>query len=156
MKKWIFFLFLLLIPFSQTTAYNPWAPNIFAEADRGSWEWKEISRMCDEGKAPHYSGEKIRQASLSRYELAAVVIDLSENENALTPDEKESLKKIRQSYSRELEARNWKEEKSPDQAEIHGDLRIRKTDGKPADGRARIGILYHIGQHAEAGAEEIK
>ena len=24
MKKWIFFLFLLLIPFSQTTAYNPW------------------------------------------------------------------------------------------------------------------------------------
>ena len=113
--------------------------------------------MCDEGKAPHYSGEKIRQASLSRYELAAVVIDLSENENALTPDEKESLKKIRQSYSRELEARNWKEEKSPDQAEIHGDLRIRKTRWeRPADGRARIGILYHIGQHAEAGAEEIK
>lgn len=156
MKKWVL-LFFLLLPFSQVSAYNPWAPNVFAEADQSSWEWQEISRLCEEGKAPHYSGDMLKKASMSRYELAAVIIDLTENEQALTPDERESLQKIRQSYHRELEARNWKQQPQPsDPSEIHGDLRIRKTEGKPVDGRARIGILYHIGQHEEPGAEEIK
>ena len=164
MKIWYALLMALaLLCAAPASAYNVHWPNSWDSAGTGTWEYKEVYRMCEEKKSPRYDTSYFENgARLSRYELAGVIIDLLDNGQNLTRDDWESLKKMRQSYHRELEARGWKGHPRPGRdpvLEIHGDLRVRHKSGGNSDGgndaRARVGVTYHVNDRTSINAGHV-
>ena len=92
----------------------------------------------------------------TRYELADVIIDLLDEGRNLDDHDRQLLDRMKISYSRELDARGWKEKKQNgpgSSAEVGGDIRISKTTGKDADGRIRAGMKYDLDDKTEIAAE---
>ncbi len=169
MKKWWAFLFVLFcFLFAQPAgagAYNVFAPNSFDTAGTNTWEYKELERMCREGKSPKYDASYFEHGErLSRYELAGVLIDIMDHGQDLSNADWTVLNKIRRSYRRELEARGWHlapQEKKKPILEIHGDLRVRhqsggNSGGSDDDARARVGFTYHVNDHTSIQADHVE
>jgi hypothetical protein len=134
-------------------AYNVFAPNSFDSARMNSFEYQTLRTMTKEGKIPHYKVTYFNRGdNISRYELADVLIDALDNGQGMTAEDLQNLKKIKKSYSRELDAKGWKdpnpEPESKDPIiEIHGDVRIREREGYGADGRMRVGAKYNLNRN---------
>lgn len=153
MKKLCALVLALACLAAPAAAYNVQAPNSFDSA-RGTWEYKALYEMCGEGKSPKYGKDYFsRGGDISRYELAAVLIDILDRGKGLDADDEAALARMKKSYSRELEARGWHERahKKPD-IEISGDLRLRYSKGGDADARARVGVSYPIGSSTTVNA----
>lgn len=169
MKKWHAFLAALCLLCAAApapaAAYNVQAPNSWDSAGTNTWEYREVYRMCGEGKSPKYDLSYFENGNLlSRYELAGVMIDLMDNGTGLTDSDRQALDRMRRSYRRELDARGWhgtpKEKKKPI-IEIHGDLRVRhqsgdNSGGSDDDARARVGFTYHVSDNTSIHAGHIE
>ncbi len=143
-------------------AYNVQAPNSWDSAGKGSWEYKAVYRMVEEGRSPSYKTGYFQYGdTLTRYELGKVIVDLLENGRGLTDEENAELDRMKKSYRRELDALGWeepKDERTPI-LEISGDLRLRHTSGGDGgnDARARMGFTYHVdGNTSVHGGGEVK
>lgn len=154
---------LCLLAAAPAGAYNVHWPNSWGAAGTGTWEYREVYRMCEENKSPKYDISYFDNGeNLSRYELAGVIIDLLDNGQNLTREDWEQLRKMRQSYHRELEARGWRgtvRERRGSPIEIHGDLRVRHQSGGNSDGgndaRARVGVTYHVNDRTSINAGHV-
>lgn len=151
MKQWILSLILCFCASSAAMAYNVQAPNSWDSAGKGSWEYKAVYRMVEEGRSPSYKTDYFQYGdSLTRYELGKVIADLLKNGKGLTDEEEAELAKMKKSYRRELDALGWKEpeKKRGPIFEISGDLRLRHTsEGGGSDARARMGFTYHVNRN---------
>lgn len=160
MKKILLCAAILLCASAPSMAYNVQAPNSWDSAGKGSWEYKAVYRMVEEGRSPSYKADYFQYGdTLTRYELGKVIVDLLENGKGLTDEEEEELERMKKSYRRELDALGWEEprdERTPI-LEISGDLRLRHTGGDDGgnDARARMGFTYHVGDRTaiHAGGE---
>ena len=139
------------------SAYNVMAPNSFDDADTRTSEYKAVVRMVKEGKSPKYTYDDMQIGrKLTRYELAAYIIDLLDHGKNLDETDKADLEKIKKAYERELKARGWKEKRTRKEPilTIDGDLRIRHQSGNGNDARARVGATVRVGEKTTIRADK--
>ncbi len=129
------------------TAYNPYAPNVFAEAEKNTPGYRAAAALIVAGYATGYDEGLLARAHLTRYELAQALAAVLEN--PATPQNDADVITACREYKRELDALGVRGPKGAarDHWRIGGDVRVRRQDDATehkTDARARVNLTYAI------------